>query len=311
MQIAARKGFCFANPLVVFAAAAICAMIFLCAAPVVFAQAEVAWGARGAAPALKKKVVFTQFGVANTLHVDDISNIYDGLPVMLSRRLEAGGEFLSSYNGRSIPEEAGTAQREAVIQIAEEAGAQFLVSGTVVNAGIIRKKGFWSTTASRHIEVEFAVYDGLTGARLLLRRLDEQAQGDVMVGNDKPFGSRIFFEAEFGKATNRLIDAAVNDIQAALQYAPFSARIISAEEKRVILDAGSDSLLKPGHVFVAYVRDAGPIAGLDGSVPGITDRAADTVTLIQVQPQFSVGELSEDAAKLGIRAGNIARIDSE
>jgi len=309
MLIIVRKGFRFANPL-----AALCIVVALCAASIVGAEPQ-AIQAQGT-PAAKKKIAFAQFDVANTQHVDDISNIYDGLPLALASRLETSGEFLSTYVGRSIPAEAGAPQREAIIQIAEETGAQFLISGTVVNAGISQEKGILGTSLGgykkRHIEVELAVYDGLTGARLLLRRLDEQAQGDMRVGNDKPFGSSIFFETELGQALNRLLDLAVKDIRAALENVPFSARIIRVEEKKVFLDAGSDSLLKPGDQLVVYVRDTNtPIAGLNGSVIGITDRAVDTVTLIRVQPQFSSGELSEKAAKLGIKAGNLARIDPD
>lgn len=297
-----RKGSRFTDGL-----AALCMMIVLSAAHIAAAQAE---GGEGTAPAAKKKIALTQFDVANTMHVDDINNIYDGLPQVLSSRLEASGEFLPAYTGRSIPVEAGEAQREAIIRIAEEAGAQFLLSGMVVNAGITREKGFWGTTVGRHIEVELAVYDGLTGARLLLRRLGKQVYGDVMVGNDKPFGSSIFFETELGKALNGLIGLAVKDIRAALGNMPLSAHVIRVEEKKVVLDAGSDSLLKSGDQFVVYARDAGArIAGLNGSALGVMDRAADIVTLTQVQQQFSIGELPGDAVKSGIRAGNVARID--
>ncbi|HEU0234221.1 MAG TPA: flagella assembly protein FlgT middle domain-containing protein [Gallionella sp.] len=309
MPIIIRKGFRFADLLV----AVFCMMI--CAAPIAAAQVEGAEGGQDAAraPAAKKKIALVQFDVANTQHVDDISNIYDGLPLALASRLEASGEFLTAYTGRSIPAEAGEAQREAITQIAGEAGAQFLISGMVVNAGVSREKGYLGTSiggyTKRHIEVELAVYDGLTGARLLLRRLDEQAQGDVRVGNDKPFGSSIFFETELGKATNRLLDLAVKDMRAALENVPFSAHIIRVEGKKIFLDAGSDSRLKTGDQLVIYVRDATPIVGLKGAALGVTDRAADTVTLTQVQPQFSSGELSDGAAKLGIKAGNLASID--
>jgi len=347
MPIIIRKDFHFANPLAASArsclAAVLCLIVSLCAAQLAAAEpetpqaegapAEKAQGSEAAgadrhnetrAPIPKKKIAIAQFDVANTQHVDDINNIYDGLPSALSSRLEASGEFLSAYTGRSIPVEAGVAQREAIVQIAGEVGAQFLIAGMVVNAGISQEKRSldmpfgWSPKIpfsgyqKRHIEVEYSVYDGFTGNRLLVRRWYAIAQGDVMVGNNKPFGSVIFYETEFGKATSQLLDAATKEIQAALENVPFSAHIVRVGERKVFLDAGSDSLLKPGDVLVAYVRDPGaPIAGLDGPVPGVTARAVDTVTLTQVQPQYSTGELSEDAAKHGIRVGNIVRIDPD
>lgn len=257
----------------------------------------------------KKKIAITQFDVVNTIHVDDINNIYDGLPVALSNRMEASGRFLPAYTGHPIPIEPGAQQREAIIQISGETGAQFLISGVVVNAGVNHGKWFTDTT-KRHFEVELSIYDGVTGARLMLRRFAELAQGDVEVGNNKPFGSSIFFETEFGKAANRLIDSAVREIQEALENVPFSAHIIRTEGKKLFFDAGSDSLLKPGDKLVAYAIDTqAPVAGLQGSILGATERAADTATLTHVNPQFSIGELPENAEKLGIKAGNIARIN--
>jgi len=309
MLIIAHKDLRYAAALM----ALFCMTFFLCAAPVARAEPQTAQ-AEGVAAA-KKKIALAQFDVANTQHVDDISNIYDGLPLALSSRLEASGEFLTAYTARPVPAEAGEAQRNAITQIAGEAGAQFLISGMVVNAGTRHEKGFLGTALGektvRHIEIELAVYDGVTGARLLLRRLNEQAQDKVKVGNDKPFGSSIFFETELGQALNRLLDVAATDIRTALEKVPFSAHIVRAEEKKVFLDAGSDSLLKPGDKLVAYVRDTTPIIGLKGSVLGVTERVADMVTLTEVQPQFSIGELTEGATKHGIRAGSIAKIDPD
>jgi hypothetical protein len=260
----------------------------------------------------KKKIAITQFDVANTIHVDDINNIYDGLPIALSSRLEASGEFLSAYASRAVPAEVDVSQRDAIIQIAAETGAQFLISGMVVNAGTSTGKlsleSPFGGPKKRHFEIEFSVYDGLTGVRLLSRRLGEQAQGDVMVGNNKPFGSSIFFETEFGKATNRLLDSAVKEIHDSLESVPFSAHIIRIEGKKIFLDAGGDSLLKPGDKFVVYASDA-RIAGLKGSTIGVAGHAVDAATLIDIQPQFSIGELSEDAAKFGIKIGCIAKIN--
>lgn len=268
-------------------------------------------------PTPKKKIVITQFDVAKTIHVDDINNIYDGFPAALSSRLEASGEFLSSSTGRSIPSDADAPQRDAIIQIAGETGAQFLISGMVVNAGTGHER--WSVDTpfdwslkvpfggykKRYIEVEFAIYDGCTGSRLSSHHLGDYAEGDVTVGNNKPFGSSLFFETAFGKATNRLLDSAVKDIHEALEKVPFSARIVQVEGRKVYLDAGSDTLLEPGDKLVAYISDT----QLKGQAPVVAERAADIITLTQVKPQLSIGELPEDAAKLGIKTGNIARIN--
>lgn len=166
--------------------------------------------------AVKKKVAFTQFDVVNTIQVDDISNIYDGLPIELSRRLETGGGFLSNYVNGSIPRDAGALQQQAIMRIAREVGAQFLISGWVIDAGIYRKDGLFGTPFgrknSRRFKIEFAIHDGLTGAQLLSHRLEDNAQGEVKIGNDKPFGSIGFYETESGRVLGGLIDAATKKL---------------------------------------------------------------------------------------------------
>ena len=276
---------------------------------------EIAQEAKSAvddAPALKKKLALTQFDVTNSQHVDDIENIYDGLPSALSNRLEASGDFLSVYDGRTIPPEAGAIP--AIKQIAAKTGAQFLISGVVVNASINQGKGLLGATLGgfkkRFIEIELTVYDGVTGDRLMQRRYQEQAEGDLKVGNDKPFASSTFFETNTGQAFNRLLDFAVKDLQSVLKKVPFAAHIVRVQDKTVYLDAGSDSQLKLGDKLVAYVKDnAAPVYSLNGALLGAAEHAADTLTLTQVQPQFAIGELSESAAKNGVKPGNVTRIN--
>ncbi len=264
--------------------------------------------------AVKKKVAFTQFDVVNTIQVDDIRNIYDGLPIELSRRLEAGGGFLSNYVSGNIPRDVDALQQKAVIRIANESGAQFMVSGRVLDAGIDRKDGFWGTSLGRktrrHFQIEFAVHDGLTGVQLYSHRLEDDAQGEVMIGNDKPFGSSIFYQTESGRALNRLISAVTIKISEAMACLPFSARVVRVESQSVYLDAGETSMLKVGDKLALYSDDFNtPVVGVTSAMLGIPERPVTTVTLIKIQPRFSIAELPEDAFKLGIKTGGIARFE--
>lgn len=279
-------------------------------------QGRVAGECAARADAPKKKVAFIPFGVITSIQVDDINNAFDGLPTEISHRLEASGGYLAIYDRRSIPTVDSPEQREAIMRFVKESGAQFLVSGTIVNAQGIPgiPEFFWAQLGSRyrkrHFEIEFSVYDGLTGTRVSLRRLDEYVEGDVMVGRDKPFGSRAFFETVLGQAVNRLMDAAAKDIRATLECLPFSANIVRVEGKKVFLDAGSTSLLRPGDKLIAYSKGLHRIVGMGNTESlGIEERPVATVTLSKVQPQFSVGDLSEGTAKLGINVGDTVRFE--
>ncbi len=243
-------------------------------------------------PPPKKKIVFTQFDVADVTQMNDINDIYDSLPAALSRRIGSGNRFRSSASHYSIPKADDATRQQAIMEIAAETGAQFVISGTVIDAGIVGE--------TRHIEVELHIHDGFTGAPLLSLRLEDRADGDVRVGNNIPFGSRAFYDTAFGGAVNRLIDSAAKSIGAALADLPFAAHITRYDGRDVLLDAGSESLLKRGYQLVAYVNATGL---------GSAKRPADVITLVDVMPQFSVGLLSYDAAALGIEAGDVAAIN--
>lgn len=257
--------------------------------------------------ALKKKIVFTQFDVANTIQVDDIRNIYDGLPIEISKRLEAGGGFLVNYVSRYVPSHADALQREAIMRIANEVGAQFVVSGLVLDAEI---KQTFARANKRHFKIEFVIHDALTGVRLLSHHLEDDAQGDVIIGNDKPFGSSGFFETDSGHVLDGLIGSVVKNISAALACLPFSASVVRVEGKNVYLDAGAASMLKVGDKLVLYTSDfLTPIVSTGGLSLGVPERPVTTLTLTKIQPLFSIGDLAENVTNHGVKIGSIARFE--
>lgn len=263
--------------------------------------------------AVKKKITFTRFDAMNTVQLDDIRDIYSELPKNISSRMEAGGGYLASYIDGLIPENSEALQREAVMQIASETGAQFLVSGLILDAGITKKSGFIEKLFGknkRHFKVKLTVYDGLTGVRLSSHILDGGAQGEVEIGRDKSFGGGAFLETESGRALDNLIDSATTNIRAALACLPFSAHVVHAAGKSVYLDAGAVSMLKVGDKLTLYNTALYlPIVTARGTELGVPEHPAATATLVKIQPLFSIGELPEDAAKLGVKTGSIARFE--
>jgi hypothetical protein len=250
----------------------------------------------------KKKIVFIQFDVANASQVGDINNIYDGLPAALAARMATSKKYLATSSRYSLPKSDAASQQQAMTQIAGETGAQFLISGVVLDAGI--------NDGERHIEIELRVYNGFTGTPLLSRRFEDKTHDDMRVGRDKPFGSSAFFDTDFGHAVNRLINTADKGIQVALANEPFAAHVVRTEGKQVIIDAGSNSLLKPGYKLVSYTNEShNPVNDLLGLKLGDVERPADVITLTNVQPQFSIGQLSHAATSIGVNAGNVVRIN--
>lgn len=173
--------------------------------------------------ATKSKVLFTQFDAINIIQLDDINNPYDGLPQFIAKQLEADDEFSVRYVNGFLPREYNSFKQDLIVKLAREAEAQFLVSGIILDAGIMEQPGYFGTpigrSSHRYFVIELSVYDGSTGVKLKSFRIEHNAHGDVGIGRDKPIGSKRFGLTESGRALNELMDQAATNIAAIIKSA--------------------------------------------------------------------------------------------
>lgn len=293
----------------------------------------------------RKKVAVTRFVGANSLQLEDISDIWNGYPLELLRRLGARGGVLpanvatSLLPGGNEANPDSPANIELIRRIAEQTGSQLVISGVILDAGsageALRPYAGWEGNESgrrfelglpwpsmavgvkpeaseRRLDVEIFVHDGMTGALVARRRHSAVATGRVTVGRDKPFASAAFFATPYGQTVAQVLDSQVDTIGQDLDRLPFAATIVRIDGRKIYLDAGATSALAPGDKLTVYRRSPeAPISGLGNAAAlGIPETAASTVTLLQVQPLFAVGELAADPTKLNIRTGDVARFEA-
>jgi hypothetical protein len=277
----------------------------------------------------RKKIAITQFYVADPLQVQDIDNIWNGYPLALLRRIGDSGLFLPVQTSGwpalgQLPLPLDRAQnRETVRLLADQSGAQFVLSGIIYDAGtdpssgvmpkfvpsILVPKSLRNVPGSRRIEAEIFLHDGITGALIANFRAQESAPLDPAVSRDKPFGSAAFFATGFGGAVARLLDRQAQFIVKELGHMPFNAKVIRTEGNRLFFDAGATSGMIAGDKFLIYtlssVTDA--MEPSSNRLLGIAEKPAASLTVKQVQPLFSVGE--SDAKNLKIQIGDMIRFE--
>ncbi|MBS4097626.1 MAG: flagellar assembly protein T N-terminal domain-containing protein [Sulfuricella sp.] len=266
----------------------------------------------------RKKIAVTQFHVAQPMQVQDLDNIWNGFPNALMQRLESSGMFLPVYPaggmGRLELPLDRPQNRETVRILAEQSGAQFVVSGIIHDAGAevadgILQKALRGKSDSRRIEVEIFIHDGLTGAVITRFRAYEATQGNVQPGRDKPFGSAVFFATDFGAAVARLIGREAQVVVNELGRLPFIAKIVRIEGERLFFDAGATSGVGVGDRFMLYtlspLSDAAELG--NNRLLGIAERPAATLTIKQVQPLFAVGVAEVQPQKIQI--GDMIRFE--
>lgn len=294
----------------------------------------------------KKKIAVTRFKTADSLQVDDITDIWNGYPLEILRRLDADSVAVPTNRSPSLltslrePNPDAPANQEIIRQIAAQTGSQFVISGIILNAGVGKEsiRPYWGwpgnesgrrfelrlpwnsiavgvkpSASERRIEVEIFLHDGLTGAAIARHRDAADSSGNVAVSRDKPFASAAFFATDFGQTVNQLLDKEVNAIKQELACLPFMATIVRMDGRKVYIDAGRTSLLSPGDKLMVYHRDpSSPVTTLDAQLPlGIPESPATTVSITQVQPLFSVGQLAADPLKVSVQVGDLVRSESE
>lgn len=271
----------------------------------------------------RKKIAVTQFHVANPLQVQDIDNIWSSYPLTLLRLVEESGAFLpvqassGALGQLALPLERAQ-NREIVRLLADQSGAQFVLSGIIHDAGVtpspsrlpkVLHKTFSQDPGARRIESEVFLHDGISGALIARFRGQESAVGDETVGRDKPFGSGAFFATPFGGAVGRLLERQAQFIVERLGKLSFNARIIGIEGNKLFFDAGATSGLAPGDKFqlhtLSSVTDVLELSS--NRLLGIVEKPVASLTVRQVQPLFSTGE--SDIKNQNIQIGDMIRFE--
>jgi len=268
----------------------------------------------GANQKYKKKIAATSLSIQKSYVTDDVEDLSGGFANELLRRLESGNKFLTKKSQYAISHASGPSQDTGdVIHIATMYDSQFVISGEILDAGTMNEGGYFGLFQHkrRRFEVEIYVYDGLTGSLVGRHRIEKSAVGDVAIGRDKPFASASFFATSFGKAISEALDTASELIAKDLENLPFAARVIKIADGRIYIDAGGTSFVAPGDKLVAYhLRREFPLSGFGpGNEYGITETPVTTVSIVQVQPLFSICTLPTSAKGVTLEVGDLVRFD--
>lgn len=272
---------------------------------------------------LKKKIVMTAMAVKLASQVQDVDDIAQGMPREILSRLDDSGSFLvrQSHNLLSFDLQQEAPSARLVQQVAAENDAQFVIAGEIRNAGVRvepRFLGLWENR-QRHIEIEFAIYDGVTGVRISRHHLYRPAGDDSRVGRDKPFGSVTFYATKFGQAIDAVMQESVAWIRQDLASYPMLAKIVQVKDQQIYLDAGASSNLMVGDAGLAVAAyEHLPAWGMKAqqSQPvgiGTAQASMGWVKVAQVQMPFSILDMQELTASewVQVKVGDYVRFDGK
>lgn|GEM_PF-1983965 len=271
----------------------------------------------------RKKIAVAAFPALHAQHVTDLRDIRVAYPGELSRILEGSRQFLIRHaidkNIYEAPVLAPSLNRygdtAGLKQMAETLDVQFVVAGVIRDMEylITSERGPWNIfyevfdtpPLTRHIRIDSYLYDGLSGAVL-----DQNSYEDTVNGSDVYFGSGVSITAEkfkrsaYGQALQRVLLRQADDIAEKLRCLPLAERVVKISEGSVYMNAGTQSNVRVGDSFIVYhgLNAIPNQVYYDNRVLGGVEEPKATLTIRQVQPNFSVGYLD-------VPAGNISPYD--
>ena len=200
-----------------------------------------------------------------------------------------------------------------VTRISEQLGVQYIVSGVIRDIGEVYLRFPNDKNAKdmldeeidkeRNFVVDIYIYDGFSGALLFEHRYNEIGNWDISDHAKIGFGSAKFWSVHYGKVVQQALKESALDTSEQLRCQPFIANIFRTEGNLIHISAGSLSGIKPGDKFNVYRRYE--VFNQLQSAQTQLNNANISVTIKQVQPNFSVGELVVDSHILNVQQQDV------
>ena len=247
----------------------------------------------------RKKIAVIQFDISNRTQVYDLPDIERKLPRELLTRLDNTGNFIIIDATQYLVSDTNPGYRfdnPAVYKmIAQKTGAQIILSGTIRDMSV--EEGFLQD--KRHLEIEIYLHDGMSGSRIARHKFSETiTNAGYQKVRHNLFSSTSFSQTVFGKAVSHIIDTQIEMIQDDLRAIPFTAKIIRINGKKVYFDAGARSRVNVGDMLTTFKLEADPLVDSNAQYLGFVETPVATLSVEQVQPQFSIGMLEIKNSKL-------------
>ncbi|MGZ4968818.1 MAG: flagellar assembly protein T N-terminal domain-containing protein [Methylobacter sp.] len=284
----------------------------------------------GCTPHYRKRIIATAFPLVKQEQVSgyETQDLYGGIPREINNHLIESGDFIGS-NATNInlypradlaPEiqDRSAYRPSKVMQIASSNGMQLVLSGVIRDLEVesteymsgagplaFARSLAREVVARRGIGIDVFVHDGFTGALLFQQRYADDVIGDVWIPSTYAVGSERFNSTSTGAKIAQLIDKASTDIRQTLSCYPFTARIVEIKDNKVFIDAGAQERLNIGDQLVAY-SSGGDDLNIDGGLSfiGKDKQPVGVLTILNVNPRYSIGSLEAPARDLGLRVGD-------
>lgn len=274
----------------------------------------------------KKKVAVLGFSlqVPDQARMGGLDNVNRGFASALSSKLHRMGSLVVYENSQerlageivnapTLYTQQNTLTKAA--SFAKDVGVQFVVSGVVRDLGVESREAFtnsyWhklrravnNTNQKRRMTVDLFVHDGFSGAIVWQRTFTLSADWKLDATMKVGFGSAEFWQSDYGRAVNGMLDDMALLIEEQLRCQPFMTRIARVDGKVLHFNSGASTGIRPGDKLSVYrtfnFHDADRNQGVE------LTNVKTALTVSQVHPGFASGTINVDPGRLNIQEDDL------
>lgn len=204
------------------------------------------------------------------------------------------------------------------VDAATRIGSQYVLTGVVRNMDLLNPElagerpallGFYERTRyraerfAREFKVDLFIHDGFSGDLVASRSYSVVGNWTENRTEKVGFASPRFWEIDYGRKVDDLIEQMVSDLHIQVGCQPFMARITRADNKTLYIDAGSDAGLRPGDTLSVYRLNT----FYDNTQRPYTELVPVdlTLSLQRVQPGFANGALVTLPEMVNVQQGDV------
>ncbi|MDE2179885.1 MAG: hypothetical protein KGJ40_03435 [candidate division NC10 bacterium] len=288
----------------------------------------VVWSPEAAAQG-KIRIAVTAFENKVKTPIPDASwKIGDGLAEMLTSELSKTGQFIVVERqalGDIVKEQelgqSGLVHGETAARTGQVLGAQIVVRGAVtefeeqasgggVDVGT-RNLNIGGRMQNAHVALDIRLIDASTGQVIASHNAAQSVPGGgggfgARIGN-VTFGGDAFFQTPIGQATRAAMQDALQFIMATAFKAVIpSFAIVKVEGGSAFINAGANSNVRVGDVFMVYARGEDLVDPDTGLKLGSDEKMIGSIQITSVQEKFSIGTVRGGAG--AVKRGDLVKV---
>jgi len=275
----------------------------------------------------RKKIAAVYFPIENPQHVD-VVDYYDfdkGIGKELLRRLALSGDYLvkpaehinlyPEINAAPyIKEKEVLTGHSALASIERTLAVQYVISGVVRDLSTQTGNGLKlpfnlslkrnqlvalnkqpEKPEKRHLVIDFYLHDALTEELIHHQHYSEYIdKTEVKPNHSVAFGTREFFDSDYGKLFDNVLQQETDAIKKVLACRPYAMKIVDQDKKdpkdrrNIYLNAGQNTGIKAGDILTMQHADRTGVSFTSHSQRKQFGTPKSTVKITKVFPSYSV-----------------------